>query len=274
MGFTRSTKAIACICAFLMLVIAAPALANNYYLQGNTTSYLSYSVVPGGLGNPSSIGICYEMVGKPANATWSVAGQFTTTGTVIVTAPAHPIPVVTSGISATPSSGSKSQYIAIGYALGPGPGCTAPMDFDYLVVDPQTNIPPANDGTITSGFTGNWFDASQTGHGFSIEVLPGDQMLAEWYVFGPAGGQTWLVATGPVTGKSAVLQAFLPFGAGGRFPPNFDQTQVKNQAWGSITFTFTDCDHGNVTWQPTLTGYSAGTLPITRLTIPAGLSCP
>ena len=257
-----------------MLVAAQPAFANTYYLQGNTTSYLSYSYVPGLIGNPSSVTLCYEMVGKPDNATWSVAGQKTTTGSFIVTAPVHPIPVVTSGIPTTQSSGPTPQYISIAYALGPGPGCGAPMDFDYLVVDPQTTPTGTNDGTITPGYTGNWFDTEQPGHGFSIEVLPGNQMLAEWYVFGPNGGQAWLVATGPITGKSAVLQVSLPVGAGGRFPPNFDPTQLGNQSWGTITFSFTDCDHGLVAWRPTQAGYTAGTLPITRLTTPAGLSCP
>jgi len=135
-------------------------------------------------------------------------------------------------------------------------------------------IAATNDGTITPGFTGNWFDTAQSGHGFSIEVLAGNQMLAEWYVFGPDGGQVWLVATGPIAGNSATLQAFLPMGNGGRFPPNFDPAQLKNQAWGTITFTFDDCNSGQVSWQPTLTGYSAGSLPIERLTTPAGLSCP
>ena len=135
-------------------------------------------------------------------------------------------------------------------------------------------IAATNDGTITPGYTGNWFDPAQPSHGFSLEVLAGNQMLAQWYVFGPNGGQAWLVATGPIVGNRAVLQAFLPVGNGGRFPPNFDPTLVKNQAWGTITFTFADCADGSVSWQPTLTGYSAGSLPIARLTTPAGLTCP
>ena len=49
-----------------------------------------------------------------------------------------------------------------------------------------TQVAATNDGTITSGFTGSWFNTSQSGHGFSIEVLAGTQMLAEWFVFSPA----------------------------------------------------------------------------------------
>ena len=127
---------------------------------------------------------------------------------------------------------------------------------------------------ISAGFTGNWFDPSQSGHGFSIEVLPGNMMLAEWFVFAPYGGQTWIVATGPITGNAAVLQGYYPVGAGGLFPPNFNPSQLQNQPWGTVTFTFTDCNSGHVSWLPTVAGYTGGSIPITRLTMPAGLSCP
>jgi hypothetical protein len=90
----------------------------------------------------------------------------------------------------------------------------------------------------------------------------------------PNGGQSWIVATGPIAGNTAVLQGFQPVGSGGRFPPNFDPSQLHNQAWGTITFTFTDCNNGQVSWQPTATGYTSGSIPITRLTMPAGLTCP
>ena len=127
---------------------------------------------------------------------------------------------------------------------------------------------------ISPGFTGNWFDPSQSGHGFSIEVLPDNMMLAEWFVFAPYGGQAWIVATGPITGNTAVLQGYYPVGPGGLFPPNFNPSQLQNQPWGTITFTFTDCNSGKVSWLPTVAGYTGGSIPITRLTIPAGLICP
>jgi hypothetical protein len=127
---------------------------------------------------------------------------------------------------------------------------------------------------ISAGFTGNWFDPSESGHGFSIEVLPGNRVAAEWYVFAPNGGQAWIVATGPITGNTAVLQGYYPVGSGGLFPPNFNPSQLQDQPWGTITFTFTDCNSGQVSWQPTVAGYTSGSIPITRLTMPAKLSCP
>ncbi len=132
-------------------------------------------------------------------------------------------------------------------------------------------------GRITvgpTGFTGNWYNPDQSGHGFSIEVLPGNTMLAEWYVFAPTGGQAWIVATGPLNGTTAVLQGFQSVGPGALFPPNFNVATVTGQPWGAITFTFSDCNNGQVSWQPTAAGYTSGSMPIKRLTMPVGVTCP
>ena len=127
---------------------------------------------------------------------------------------------------------------------------------------------------IGPGITGNWFDPEQSGHGFSIEILPGDQMLAEWFVFAPDGGPVWIIAQGPIAGDAATLQAYRAVGAGGRFPPDFDPARLGHEAWGTLTFRFADCNHGQARWQPVAAGYASGDMPIVRLTMPAGLACP
>src|SRR4029077_15985120 len=127
---------------------------------------------------------------------------------------------------------------------------------------------------IGSGMTGNWYDPHQSGHGFSIEILPNNQMLAEWFVFAPNGGPTWIVGMGPITGDTATLQGYQVVGPGARFPPNFDPTQRQTQPWGTLVFRFADCNNGQVSWQPTAAGYSSGSMAVTRLTMPAGLTCP
>jgi hypothetical protein len=132
---------------------------------------------------------------------------------------------------------------------------------------------------IGPGITGSWFDPSQSGHGFAIEVLPETpvpQLLVYWFAFAPypVGGTTWIWGAGPINGNQAVISASQVAGPGGFFPPNFDPSQVSGVPWGTITFTFTDCTNGIASWQPTVAGYTAGTIPITRLTLPAGLTCP
>ncbi|HET6545124.1 MAG TPA: serine protease [Rhodanobacteraceae bacterium] len=147
--------------------------------------------------------------------------------------------------------------------------------FDVAFPHLQQWLAPDDDGfQITPGITGNWYDPSQSGHGFGLEVLPGNVMLLDWYVFAPNGGQAWVAAIGSIEGDTAVLDAAVATGSGARFPPNFNPSQVHSEPWGTITLTFTDCDHGEARWQPTMAGYPNGSMPIVRLTQPAGLSCP
>ena len=125
-------------------------------------------------------------------------------------------------------------------------------------------------------FSGNWYDSAENGHGFTLEVLPGTPpvLLAYWFVFQPGGGEAWIAGTGPIANNSATLAAYQIAGSGAQFPPHFDPGHVAAQAWGTLTFTFTDCNNGRVDWSSTAPGYGSGSLPLSRLTLPAGLACP
>jgi len=132
------------------------------------------------------------------------------------------------------------------------------------------NIPS---GTIAPGFTGSWFDPAQGGHGLFVEVLPDNQFLAAWFTFNPAGTQqAWFIGTGTYSGNTATVTSVIQ-PTGGRWIPNFDPSRVVNNTWGSLTFTFTDCNHGKVDFVST-PGYGTGSMNLTRLTQPAGLACP
>ncbi len=48
--------------------------------------------------------------------------------------------------------------------------------------------------------------------------------------------------------------------------------RVVNKPWGTLKFTFTDCNHGRVEFASSA-GYGAGSMNLTRLTQPAGLTC-
>jgi Kelch motif protein len=130
-------------------------------------------------------------------------------------------------------------------------------------------VPP---GTIVPAFTGSWFDPAQNGHGLLIEVLPNNQFLAAWFAFNPAGTQqAWFVGTGTYIGNTATISDVVE-PTGGRWIPNFDASNVVNNPWGTLKFTFTDCNNGKVDFASTL-GYGSGSMNLTRLTQPAGLAC-
>jgi len=130
-----------------------------------------------------------------------------------------------------------------------------------------TNVP------ITAGFTGAWFDPNQSGHGILIEVLSDTQILAWWFTFNPDGTQqAWFGNVGAINGTTATIDALQT--QGGRWIPNFDPGNITQPSWGTLTFTFTDCSHGRVDFSSTMPGYASGHMDITRLTQPAGTSCP
>jgi plastocyanin len=126
---------------------------------------------------------------------------------------------------------------------------------------------------ITRGFTGAWYDPAQSGHGLFLEVLEGNQILAWWFTFNPEGTeQTWFGNVGTIDGDTATVAALKT--QGGRWIPNFDSSQVTQPSWGTLTFHFTDCSHGEVDFASTMPGYGSGHMALTRLTQPAGVSCP
>jgi len=126
---------------------------------------------------------------------------------------------------------------------------------------------------IGPGITGAWYDPQQSGHGLFLEVLAENRLLAWWFAFSPDGTQqSWFGGVGTYSGNTATMQANLT--TGGRWIPNFDPTKVVGNPWGTLNFTFTGCNAGRVDFTSTYPGYGSNHMDLTRLTLPAGLTCP
>jgi len=127
--------------------------------------------------------------------------------------------------------------------------------------------------SIGAGFTGSWFDPAQSGQGLVLEVLSDNLLLAYWFTFNPAGDQqAWFGGVATYSGNTATITE-VEQPTGGRWIPNFNPATVVHNPWGSLTFTFSDCNHGKVDFNSVL-GYGAGSMNLTRLTQPVGLTCP
>jgi len=132
-------------------------------------------------------------------------------------------------------------------------------------------IGPIPSAIIGPGFSGVWYDPAQNGHGLVLEVLTDNRVLAAWFTFDPAGTQqAWFIGVGTYTGDTASLAA-VDMPSGGRWITNAGP--VVHNAWGTLSLKFIDCDHGKVDFNSVL-GYGSGSMNLTRLTLPAGLSCP
>ena len=129
--------------------------------------------------------------------------------------------------------------------------------------------------TLGGYLSGNWYDPEQSGTGFQLEFTTSGAVVAIWFVFEPAGGQpVWIYGQGTYdkTSNTVTMPAFLS--NGGKFPPSYSPGDVTRSAWGSFTFTFTDCDNAIASWTSNLPGYATGSFPITRLTRIDGTVCP
>jgi N-acetylneuraminic acid mutarotase len=152
--------------------------------------------------------------------------------------------------------------VAGGQSDGPDPLASAELYGDAGV----------RPGAIGPGYTGSWYDPAQSGHGLLIEVLSDNRFLAAWFGFNPAGTQqAWFAGIGTYSGDTATVTGVVQ-PSGGRWIPNFDPNSIVLNPWGTLTFTFTDCNHGRVDFN-SVNGYGTGSMNLTRLTQPAGLTC-
>jgi hypothetical protein len=126
---------------------------------------------------------------------------------------------------------------------------------------------PAQDKSgakVKACYSGNWFNPAQSGHGFELEVLPGDNplLVVDWFAYAPNGAPVWLAGAGPISADTAQVPLQIYDGSGAQFPPAFNPNGVSAHDWGTATFKFTDSTHAQVTWASTLAGYGSGTQPL------------
>jgi hypothetical protein len=141
------------------------------------------------------------------------------------------------------------------------------------------DVAPASTIRLGGYLSGNWYDHNNGGQGFQLEfTAQNNTLLAAWFTYAVSSTYDnppiWFFMQGTydTTANSVTVPAYYLHGAA--FPPEFHSQAVINDPWGTVTFTFFDCDHGVVSWNPTMPGYDPGSMAISRLTSIAGTSCP
>ena len=127
---------------------------------------------------------------------------------------------------------------------------------------------------ITKSFTGGWYDPAKNGQGFLLEIINTNQQkkaLTTWFTFDMSGQQLWLIGIGEISNQNIHFDMVIP--EGGQFGELHDPNNINNTAWGTVTFTFNDCNSGQVTWQPQVGGFDAGSMPVVRSTAIHNLNC-
>lgn len=149
---------------------------------------------------------------------------------------------------------------------------------DWIVQGALAAAVPSPSIALGGYLSGNWFDPSpnQSGHGFQLEfTAQANTVIAIWFVYPPnGGGQNWIYAQGTFdsTKNTVTIPAVLLDGP--KFPPLYNSGDLQQTNWGTVTFTFTDCDHGTASWASTVNGYGSNSIPIQRITSIQGTACP
>ena len=118
---------------------------------------------------------------------------------------------------------------------------------------------------INQGISASWFDASNPGQGFLMEVRPLDQFIfVAWFTFDLAStkvgavGQRWLIASGHYQEGTADLRLFSV--SGGSF---VETPSTMTEEVGALSLEFSDCENGLVDYDLIAEGLQ-GQIVITR----------
>ncbi len=255
---------------WLLLLCAAPAFAANYNVTvGGESSYGGYGDYGGSTAvlmfSPSALTInvgdtvTFTNAGGTHNVTSDTAGLFRCANGCDG-----------AGGNGNPSGDEWTSTVTFNQAGTFGFHCevhgTMGMSGSITVNAPAATF------AISPGIAGTWYNPAQSGQGFNIEVLQNNVFVGFWYAFDSSGNNLWLTGLGTTSGNTVTLS--MQGGKGGFFPPNFDPTKITRPQWGSLTFTFSDCNTGTVSWTPLdTTNFSSGSMPIKRLTSVDGMTC-
>jgi outer membrane protein assembly factor BamB len=128
---------------------------------------------------------------------------------------------------------------------------------------------------VGTGHSGSWFDASRSGEGWILQMLPDGHASLVWFTFPPAGvagEQRWVIAQNGRVDGNRLTFTDVYLASGGRFAAGFDPAVVKLVRWGGIRMEFSDCNFGTLSYAET-NSPTPTTRSIQRLTALAGAPC-
>jgi CubicO group peptidase (beta-lactamase class C family) len=132
------------------------------------------------------------------------------------------------------------------------------------------------DAGLDGAITGSWYNSSQDGQGWVIEVVQSpsgaDQFVVYFYGYDNTGGRLWLLGAGPgIEGNTATVEVIRTSGFG--FGGDYDPLSMSFETAGTMTFTFWDCNSGMVEFTPLIGDLQAFATDIARLTSIASQDC-
>lgn len=147
-----------------------------------------------------------------------------------------------------------------------------PLSLTIPRYDPsQYGLGPAQSGVNLNqrGLSGTWYNPLTPGQGLVIDISPDQDsevgiLFGGWYTFDTDAGhsQRWYTLQGQVTAASRSASVPVYFTRGGAFDAPGNPT---TDPVGRVTLSFSDCDHGNLTYTFSDGSGRTGAIPLTRL---------
>jgi len=141
------------------------------------------------------------------------------------------------------------------------------------VAENTINVTAVSSFQINAGLNDAWYNQATDGQGFFVVVFPDlNKLFLSWFTYDVERppqdvtailgepGHRWLTAIGDISGDMAVLD--VDIASGGVFDSG--QPAPTHQPDGTIIIQFSDCMHGEVTYDITSIGLS-GVIPIQRI---------
>lgn len=143
-----------------------------------------------------------------------------------------------------------------------GSGSFDIVRFVQLDDDAQTqSLPP--------GISGSWFDSATDGEGWVIEVINANQAVIYWFTYDQNGNQAWNGGVADIVGNTLVLNNSVNAN-GTAFGTGFNSDDVQRNFFGILSFEFTSCSSGRLSFQTVL---GTGTREIQRITSIQDFNC-
>jgi len=175
-------------------------------------------------------------------------------------------------------AGSNTLAIVVGIKNNSFPAGSGATDDNGHAINVQKTWVASEriEAAINAGVSGSWYNADQSGQGWVIEVLKTNSginnLLFYFYGYENNGDRLWFIGlTNDASGSEFTVDVLRTNGMG--FGGDFDPDSSSNESVGSMTFTFSDCNTGNVDFTPSGGDLSAFSIPVTRLSNIALAEC-
>jgi hypothetical protein len=106
------------------------------------------------------------------------------------------------------------------------------------------SLPAFAHATPASGY---WWNTSQAGRGFVIEIQ-GGQMFMAGFLYSTSGEATWVASSGAMSSPAQYSGPLVTYSGGQTLTGAFQVATQNATPIGTIAISFSDDSHGSITW--------------------------